>query len=86
MVSLLSLATFDETGGYHVILWRQDPQVCSGIVRAESRRTKTPLPARTKSNSISVNPRQKHKQPADATASISLLSAGTANQYAGFTQ
>jgi len=49
MVSLLSFVNFGEAIAYRVILWRQDPQVCSGSVRAESRWTTildgdTPIP------------------------------------------
>lgn len=38
-VSLQDFVTFGEAIAYQVILWRQDPQVCSGSMRAEKRWT-----------------------------------------------
>jgi hypothetical protein len=53
MAGLLSLVTFGEAIAYHVILFGQDPQVCSGYVRAESRWTTTaPSIARHKARQV----------------------------------
>ena len=42
MVGHQDFVSFAEVRGYHAILCRQDPQVCSGSVRAKSRWTSAP--------------------------------------------